>query len=161
MKTKNIHLSHFLQLFLAAILLLSCSQKGKPSSKAEMKSLLEKQNQILATAFVAGDARKLAEMYTDSARLSPDGAHFIVGRDSIRAFWSKDFKSSKVLKMKTNVLTVEGNEDLIYETGITVSDILYKDSVYKPRIKYVNIWAKQPNGSYKLDVDFWNDDKTE
>ena len=71
MKTKNIHLSHFLQLFLAVILLLSCSQKGKPPSKAEMKTLLEKQNQILATAFVAGDARKLAKMYTDSQGSHP------------------------------------------------------------------------------------------
>lgn len=35
--------------------------------------------------------------------------------------------------METNVLTIEGDENLIYETGITSSQILYNDSVYHPR----------------------------
>jgi ketosteroid isomerase-like protein len=70
-----------------------------------------------------------------------------------------DFKSSKTLKMETNVLTIEGDENLIYETGITSSQILYNDSVYHPWVKYINVWCKQPNGDYKLDVDFWNKDK--
>lgn len=43
--------------------------------------------------------------------------------------------------METNVLTVDGDENFIYETGITISEILYNDSVYRPRVKYINMWC--------------------
>ena len=123
-----------------------------------MKTIVEKQNAILGNCFIEGNAIKLAEMYADSAKLSPNGSRFIVGRDSIRAFWQEDFKSSKVLKMETRVLTIDGDENFIYETGKAFSDIAYNDSVYHARVKYINVWCKQPNGDYKLDVDFWNKD---
>ncbi|MEO7989012.1 MAG: hypothetical protein ABI663_05685 [Chryseolinea sp.] len=123
-----------------------------------MRAIVEKQNEILGKCFKDGNADNLAMMYTDSAKLSPNGSHFIIGRDSIKAFWQADFKSSKLLKMETHTLTLEGDENLIYETGNTFSDILYKDSVYHVKVKYINVWRKQPQGDYKLDVDFWNAD---
>jgi len=148
----------FLLLGIPVFILVSCNPKLKVSSKSELKTIVEKQNELLESCFKGGDANKLAEMYADSAKLSPNGGHFIFGRDSIRAFWTEDFKTSKVLKMVTNVLTVDGNENLIYETGVTVSDILYNDSLYHPRVKYINVWRKQADSTFKLDVDFWNKD---
>lgn len=142
----------------SSLLFVSCKQNSKTLSKAELRAIVEKQNAVLENCFKDGNANQLADMYADSAKLSPNGDHFIKGRDSIRVFWTKDFKSSKVLKMETNVLTVDGDENFIYETGIAVSEILYNDSVYRPRVKYINVWCKQPDGKYKLDVDFWNKD---
>jgi ketosteroid isomerase-like protein len=127
-------------------------------SKAKMKAIVETQNEALGNCFTKGDVDKLAEMYTDSAKLSPNGSRFIIGRDSIKSFWKEDFKTSKVLKMETLVLTINGDENYIYETGKAFSEILYNDSVYHARVKYINVWRKQPNGEYKLDVDFWNKD---
>jgi len=143
---------------IAVLFLDSCKPSSQKISKAEMKTIVEKQNAILGNCFIEGNAIKLAEMYADSAKLSPNGSRFIVGRDSIRAFWQEDFKSSKVLKMETRVLTIDGDENFIYETGKAFSDIVYNDSVYHARVKYINVWCKQPNGDYKLDVDFWNKD---
>ena len=148
----------FFLLGLSALFMDSCTQKLKTSTRSKLIAIVEKQNEELESCFKSQNAARLAEMYTDSAKLSPNGLHFILGRDSIRAFWAEDFKTSKVLKMVTNVLTVDGSESIIYETGITVSDILYNDSVYHPKVKYINVWRKQPGGIYKLDVDFWNKD---
>ena len=156
---KNLTKDHQILLFIIVVttlIFISCKQNLKTISKAELKSIVEKQNGALESCFKDGNANKLADMYTDSAKLSPNGFHFVIGRDSIRAFWMEDFKTSKVLKMETNVLTVDGDENYIYETGITTSEILYNDSVYRPRVKYINMWCKQPDGKYKLDVDFWN-----
>jgi ketosteroid isomerase-like protein len=143
-----------------SIFFFSACKKSLPLfAKSEMKAIVEKQNVALGNCFMQGDADMLAEMYTDSAKLSPNGSRFITGRDSIRNFWKEDFKSSKVLKMKTLVLTINGDENYIYETGKAFSEILYKDSVYHAQVKYINVWRKQLNGSYKLDVDFWNKDE--
>lgn len=155
------HLFQVLFVFIAItfFFLSSCKQASKTLSKAELKAIVEKQNTVLGSCFIAGNADKLADMYADSAKLSPNGYRFIIGRDSIKAFWKEDFKSSKVLKMNTLVLTIDGNEDIIYETGYANSEILYNDSVYHAHVKYINVWSKQPNGDYKLDVDFWNSDR--
>ena len=145
-------------LMIIIFLIISCQPKQK-LSKAEMRIIVEKQNDSLGACFKEGNAVKLAAMYTDSAKLSPNGGNFIYGRDSIKAFWAEDFKSSKLLEMKTTVLTIDGNEEVIYETGKAVSKFLINDSVpYIAKVKYINVWRKQPNGSYKLDIDFWNKD---
>jgi ketosteroid isomerase-like protein len=148
----------FFLIVLTVFLVSSCKNISQTMTNAEMKAIVEKQNELLGNCFTKGDVEKLAEMYTDSAKLSPNGSRFITGRDSIKTFWKEDFKSSKVLKMETLVLTINGDENYIYETGKAFSEILYNDSVYHARVKYINVWRKQPDGSYKLDVDFWNKD---
>ncbi len=159
---KNSWVNHFqiLILLIGASLFLfsSCTNTSATLSKNEMKEIVDKQNEILGKYFKEGDAENLARMYTDSAKLSPNGSRFIIGRDSIQAFWQADFKTSKLLKMETHTMTIDGNENFIYETGNTFSDILYNNSVYHVKVKYINVWRKQPQGDYKLDVDFWNGD---
>lgn len=134
----------------------ACQQAHKKWSKEEMRKIVESRNTMLGDCFKSGDANKVAGMYCDSAKLCPDGYHFVHGRDSIKAFWTDDFKTSKTLEMKTSIFSVDGDENVIYETGITSSKILYKDSVYNVTVKYINVWCKQADGNYLLDIDFWN-----
>ncbi len=141
------------------ISLISCQHTEKKLSKEEMRKIIESQNTLLGECFKSGDASKVAAMYTDSAKLCPNGYDFVHGRDSIKAFWAEDFKTSKTLEMKTDIFTVDGDAEVIYETGKANSKFLYKDSIYKVTVKYINVWRKQSDGSYLLDIDFWNKDK--
>ena len=127
----------------------------------ELISIVKKQNAKLESCFKEGNSEKLASLYTDSAKLSPNGGDFVIGRNSIKEFWADDFKSSKVLEMSTDVMTTNGNREIIYETGKTRSKILYQDSVYRVLVKYINVWVKQKDGNYQLDIDFWNNDHTD
>jgi len=124
-----------------------------------MRSIVESRNEQLAECFKSGDVERLALMYSDSAKLCPNGYHFIYGRDSIKAFWAEDFKTSKTIEMHTNILTIDGNIEVIYETGLATSNIIYNDSIYNPTVKYINVWRRQSDGSYLLDIDFWNKPK--
>jgi hypothetical protein len=45
---------------------------------------------------------------------------------------------------------------VIYETGITTTRTQYKDSVYVTTVKFANVWKRQADGTYLLDVDIWN-----
>ncbi len=98
-------------------------------------------------------------MYTSEAKLSLNGYDFVNGRNSIHQLWKEDMINSKVLKMTTNTLTVDGNLDAIYETGKTQLKLTFKDSIFNTTVKYCNIWRKQADGFYLLDVDFSNADK--
>jgi ketosteroid isomerase-like protein len=149
-----------LMLICLVILYLSgCSPKPAELSKVEMIKIVDSNNLLLKQYFENQDIENLADMYSDSAKLSPNGGNFVIGRDSIKAFWAEDFKTSKVLDMQTNTLTVDGNSNIIYETGKTTSKILYMDSIYTPTVKFINVWVKQQDGKFHLDVDFWNKDE--
>ena len=96
-------------------------------------------------------------MYSDSAKLCPNRSSDIyVGRDAIRKFWSAAAEGSKLLEMNTETLSVDGSSDVIYETGITTTRNFYRDSVYVSKVKFANVWKKQADGTYLLDVDIWN-----
>jgi len=151
--------SSYLLIMVLLIGSYSCNKSDLSISKEEMKRVVESRNEQLGECFKSGDAERLSLMYSDSAKLSPNGYSFIFGRDSIKSFWAEDFKTSKVIEMNTKVLTIDGNLEVIYETGLTTSKIMYNDSLYSPTVKYINVWRRQPNGEYLLDVDFWNKSK--
>jgi len=149
----------FLLTAISITVLNSCNLVEHQLTKAEMRSIVESRNEQLAECFKSGDVEKLAQMYSDSAKLCPNGYHFVYGRDSIKAFWEKDFETSKTIEMNTNILTIDGNNEVIYETGLATSKIIYNDSLYNPTVKYINVWCRQSDGSYLLDIDFWNKPK--
>lgn len=151
--------SIFTATILIAMVSSSCHKMEVGLSKESMKDIVESRNTQLEQCFKSGNAERLAMMYTDSAKLSPNGSDFVYGRDSIKVFWTEDFKTSKVIEMNTTVLTIDGNSEILYETGITKLKIIYKDSLYSTSVKYINVWRKQHDGKYLLDVDFWNKPK--
>lgn len=61
--------------------------------------------------------------------------------------------------MATQVLTTNGDREIIYETGKTRTTLVYHDSTLTVNVKYVNVWIREKDGSYKLDIDFWNKDQ--
>ena len=145
-------------ILLTSLVLLSCNN-SPTLSQAEMERITKEGNAQLKQYFIASDAEKLAEMYDEKAQLCPDGDDFYTGKKAIAEAWKKNLAGSKVQAMQTNTLVVRGNADEIYETGTTYTETLYKDSVYKSTVKYVNVWKRQSDNSWKLAIDFWNDVK--
>jgi ketosteroid isomerase-like protein len=142
-------------LMLLSFLFCAC-EKNPEISKDEMRRIVKAANDSLAVCFKSNDAEKVSKMYADSAKLCPDGMDFVHGRTKIKEFWAEDFKTSRTIEMNTNTYTVDGDKDIIYETGKASSLILYKDSIYNVTVKFINVWRLQTDGSYKLDIDFWN-----
>ena len=143
--------------FVFAITVSACQQQTL--SKDEMTKIVNAGNDRLGYLFKKGDADSLALMYTTDAQLSLNGYDFATGKDTIHKLWKEDMSTSKVLEMTTQTLTVEGTKDIIYETGKTILKLSYKDSTFTTSVKYCNIWRQQPDGPYKLAVDFSNSDK--
>lgn len=137
------------------LLFFSCSASEKLSEE-EMRVIVHEYNERLERSFLEEDTLALRAIYATDARLCPDGDIFYVGKKDILNFWRNDFATSKLLKMTANTLSVKGNAEVIYETGITETETLYKDSVYKHSVKFINVWTQQPDKSYRLSIDFWN-----
>lgn len=151
--------TNYLRTLISIVIIGSTSCQNQSLSKEEMTKIIKERNDRLTYLYIKGDADSLALMYTSEAKLSLNGYDFANGRNAILQLWREDMVNSNTLEMTTNTLTVDGNADVIYETGKTRLKLTFKDSVFNTTVKYCNIWRRQANGAYLLDVDFSNADK--
>ena len=151
-------MKHILILFILVTISIQCTQK-KVLTNEEMKNIVDKNNNKLGKYFLMGNPDSITSMYSENAVIAPNGDDFYIGLNQILDMYKAD-TTAKILQMRTETMKVEGNREVIYETGKTYLTISLPDTSYDTHIKYCNVWKLQKNGSYKLDVDIWNRDIT-
>ena len=64
----------------------------------------------------------IKDLYDQNAHYLPDDSPAIHGVDALATYWQGSFELMKGLKL--NMETLEGINDLLYETGITIAQIM-------------------------------------
>ena len=121
-----------------------------------VRQAIEEGNAKFGEAVRKGDGAAIAALYTEDATLLPPDSDMIKGRGGIEAFW----KGGLQMGIKEAVLTtvdVSAAGELAYEIGTFALKVLPegKDPI-EQKGKYVVVWKKAPDGSWKLHVDIWN-----
>lgn len=116
-----------------------------------MRHAIDAANAALRTALLAGDAVKVADLYTKDAQIVAPGAPIANGRAAIMEFW-KGFIASKPKDLALTTRGVENAGELAVEDG-TVKITSADGSVSSAR--YLVVWKKE-DGSLKLHRDIWN-----
>ena len=106
----------------------------------------------------ARDLDKAASYYADNAVFLVDKGALVKGKNSIRLVW-KDIlaPTAPALAFQTTFVEVARSGDIAYEYGtaeFTTTSKKGKPAVEKA--KYVTVWKKQPDGSWKAVVDMDN-----
>jgi uncharacterized protein (TIGR02246 family) len=126
-----------------------------------MKKNFDQMNDKFGKALMSGDYNTIANFYTDDAISLPSYEPMWRGKSAILEGNKKDFESgTKYNSFKARATDVFNSGDLTYEVGT------YEISFTMPNMKhemtdhgkYLNIWQKQSDGSWKLKVDTWNSD---
>lgn len=106
----------------------------------------------------ARDVDKAASYYADDAVYFVDKGAIVKGKDSIRLVWKEVLApTAPAVSFATTFVEVARSGDIAYEYGtvdFTTTDKKGKTSVEKA--KYVTVWKKQPNGTWKAAVDIDN-----
>ncbi len=119
------------------------------------KSEIEAGEKKWLEAFNGGDAAGVAARYATNARLMPPNSETLEGRDAIEAF-SKEFVSTGA-QLRFNLLTVHEGPDSCAAVGTYEMTIPIPDSEpQQDRGKYVEVWAKQSDGSWLIVDDIFN-----
>jgi ketosteroid isomerase-like protein len=111
-------------------------------------------------AAIARNVDKVASFYAADCMAYPPNAPASVGAAAAKAVWASYFAdSSFTISWTTTHADVAKSGDLGYTTGT------YQDSYKGPDGKMVNevgkyvcVWAKQKDGSWKAVHDIWNSD---
>lgn len=138
---------------------LSC---GGPQKEEQVMDLvqvqkaIEEANQKFGEAFRQGDAAALANLYTEDATLLPPNSEMLKGKQGVETFW----KGAIQMGVKDAVLTtveVLGRGDLVCEIGKYSLTIQPEgQEAVEDKGKYIVIWKKTDDGTWKLHVDIWN-----
>lgn len=133
--------------------LLSCSQRQIEKQGLErLKATVEE----FRSAINTGDAEKVAEMWADDAIFMSNGMETVKGKDKVTEIWKRNVKGGFRTKNHETIELATGGD-----TGYEVVTQLWtvheegKEDVWHPS-KYVHIWKKQKDDSWKLHLDIWN-----
>ena len=138
-----------------AMTILSCN-KQKVFDEAQIRQSIDKANVQYCEVVKKGDISGILEIYTDDATIIPPGGEMLKGRDDIQKVYEGLLKGGlKEIKMIT--LEVGGLGDMVYEIGKTRVLIQPEGmEAFSDSSKYMVIWKRQDDGTWKVYADIWN-----
>ncbi|HVA16812.1 MAG TPA: SgcJ/EcaC family oxidoreductase [Candidatus Dormibacteraeota bacterium] len=152
-------------LAVAALGVVSCAQKPAEDTEAEQKVMQALQSQdeaniraidaAWAKAIASKDADQTTSVYAENGTLLAPGAPIASGKDAIRKTWAGLMGSPGfALQFAPTRIEISKSGDSAYEIGdyqLTVNGKNGKPQTVKA--KYVVVWGKQADGSWKALVD--------
>jgi len=102
---------------------------------------------------------RVLEFYTDDAVWLVPSVPTMTGKDAIREFWEKDFTGPDyALAWEPAKIEVSQSGDLAYSLGTWSAEIKDEEGNTVPLAgKYVVVWKKTTNETWKVAVDIHND----
>ena len=129
---------------------------GDDEGVREARAAIEAANTKFSEAFARGDAKTLAAMYTPDAIAFPPDSEMIRGNEAIGNFW-KTTRDNGVQSATLTTVDVGRSGDVAYEVGkvsLTIQPVGKEPTM--SAAKYVVVWKRQSDGSWKLHRDIWN-----
>jgi uncharacterized protein (TIGR02246 family) len=147
---------YFLIFFLLALMGISCTTKQY--EKQEMDQLLSAITEN-DNAWNNLDVDKIVGMFAENGTLLNDNSEMLRGREAIRKAFEIEQKYEK-LEFKRDKVEVSKKGNMAYE--IVNQTVSFKYLNLDPQVeinKYIHIWEKQKDGSWKVLIDMNNSRK--
>ena len=149
-----------LLLILILMSLFAACQTAGSDTRAADEATLRNLDAEWSKAAAAKDLEKTASYYTDDALILPPNMPAIQGKQQARAMWQGMFSVPGFGGgWKATKVEVARSGDLGYVTG--AYELSETDASGKPMVdkgKYLEIWKKQADGSWKCVADMFNTD---
>ncbi len=140
------------------IIFSSISVQSEEKDISQVRKILEEGGVKFVEAINKGDAAAAAALYTDDAILMPPNSEMIKGKSAIQEFWNTSIQMG-IKNVSTTVVDIQVSGDLAYRIGKYTLTVQPQDH---PAVtdsgKFLDIWKRQADGSWKIQVDTWNND---
>lgn len=126
---------------------------GDSRARAEIDSLGRQWEEAANT----GQVERLMEVYAPDAVILPPGGPVIEGSETIRELFRQEFERFDTkLAFTTQEIEVEG--DMAFRRGRYVwrGTPRMSGQTVETSNKFLEVWRRQPDGSWKIAVDMWN-----
>ena len=152
MKTKPLILAGCLALLLLAFI------GAVSAADTKIEQALRDLDAKWSAAAGARDIDKTVSYYSENAVVMPPNAPSATTRETIRSAWKEMLMTpGAAISWKTTKVEVAKSGDLACLSG--TYELAMNDASGKPvndRGKYVEVWQKQADGTWKVVADIWN-----
>lgn len=115
-------------------------------------------NRQFEEAFARGDAAGCAAVYTDDAKIMPPDSPVLTGKQAAQAYWQAVMDMG-IKSASLQTLDLEDHGDTAIERGAATVDIQAEGGqTTQATAKFVVIWKRQGDGTWKWAVDCFNFD---
>jgi uncharacterized protein (TIGR02246 family) len=141
---------------LTALVFVGCQAQAPAGLSDTDRNTLRQKGDEFAKAANTKDFASAAGNYADDAGLMPPNGQVVTGRDAIQK-WMTAFPPMSDFRVE--VVDVDGRGDLAYVRGNYSLTIQAPGAPPTPdHGKYLEIWRKQSDGSWKIKWDIFNSD---
>lgn len=118
--------------------------------------VIEQTGAEFSRRYMQGDARGMAEMYTEDGAILPPGRPIIKGRAAIAEYWTLA-PGVRVVEHRTSPDSIVVRGDIAYDYGTYVARTERNgQSGNAVHGKYVIVWRRQDDGRWLMHLDIWN-----
>lgn len=142
---------------LCLVFVLACQpQQSDTLSETEISAVMEATTQY-STAIINGDFEKLRSFMGDDIIMMPPGSEALSGIDAAVGF----IQNGPEIEGNISPDQVEGSGNQAYVRGAYNLTFMVNDSTQmQENGKYIEIWKKQEDGSWKVSLDIWNSNQS-
>ena len=143
---------------LICVLIAGCVAPQQFDAAAE-KAKIEADCKALQQAYLKGDATTVLSYYDENAVVLVPRKPMVKGRESIEKLIAGWMQSEMKLKeFSSATISVEGAGDFAIQLGRYYETFDLSGKVIADSGKFVTVWRKQADGSWKMAYDIWNTD---
>ena len=155
-----------LLLAIAVMLTVVVAVPAAPASdddSAAIRRAIEQAHAAFAAAEVRKDVDAMLQAWSDDIVLMPPGREPLHGRESVADYLSPlPTSRHRVLSERFETVDLRIAGDSAYEVGhVTGEEQAPGAPVSRYRTKYLSVWKRQPDGSWRICRDMWDFIKTE
>jgi ketosteroid isomerase-like protein len=122
----------------------------------DLLDIIEKANQLFGEGFKKRDAALATSMYTDDTMLLPPNMEVIRGKENAEAFWGTSIEMGVIMEEhKIMEIIREGYTATEWGTYVVSFHPEGQEPV-EEKGKYVVVWKRTTDGSWKKHWDIWN-----
>ena len=109
----------------------------------------------------AHDMTTFYSFYADDATVLPANAELLTNKPSVQKYWSGQLTKNVDVSWTPMYVESSAAGDLVYVVGsytMTSKPVKGKGKASSDHGKYMAVWKKQADGSWKAEADTWNSD---
>jgi uncharacterized protein (TIGR02246 family) len=155
---KETTMKPFSVLILLCALLIGC-KPPEQFDAAAVKAKIEAGNKIFVQAMLKGDAAAAASCYAENAVTLSPNMPMVKGRAAIeKSLTGMMQPSMKMKEFTASTISVEGAGDIAVELGKVLLTYEMNGKVLADTGKYLTVWKKQADASWKVAYDSYSTD---
>ena len=139
-----------------AVLVVSCAPPAP--NVAEVRKAIETMNKEMQAEMESGIMDTMMARYVDNPISMPNFSPMLTGKAAIKDFYQQMRDMGMTMKdVNFTIVDVQVGGPYAYEVGTYKMTFVMPGMVEMPdEGKYLTVWEKAPDGSWKIKIETWN-----